>query len=263
MTTFVLNGWAASEEAWDLCTFPRTRLFSYVEQLDGAPERAMEGETDVLLVGWSMGGSSALRLALAMPEKVRGLVLVAATPRMMQDEGWRGMSARRLEALEKGLLMTGGAGFSGIPDGKPNPYKIDGEANLKRGLAYLRETDLRAALRAAGFGGRFPVTIFQSARDGIVRPENAAFLKEVFPQAVTEIVPGSEHALPIMIPERIDAAVAAAAASATLPAAPCGVLPAVATSATLPAAGGAVCSVGRAEARPVPDSRSSYAEGTS
>ena len=39
---FVLNGWAASPHAWDLCRFTRTRLFSYVEQLDGAPEKAIE-----------------------------------------------------------------------------------------------------------------------------------------------------------------------------------------------------------------------------
>ena len=50
--------------------------------------------------------------------------------------------------------------------------------------------------------------VFQSERDGIVRPENATFLKAVFPQAEVTMVPGSEHALPIEIPEEIDAAVA-------------------------------------------------------
>ena len=38
MKTFVLNGWSASANAWDLCKFDRDRIFSYVEQLDGAPE---------------------------------------------------------------------------------------------------------------------------------------------------------------------------------------------------------------------------------
>ena len=54
-----------------------------------------------------------------------------------------------------------------------------------------------------------PVAIFQSERDGIVRAENAAYLKSIFPQASVTIVPGSEHALPIIIPESIDAAVSA------------------------------------------------------
>ena len=212
MKTFVLNGWSASEQAWDLCAFPRDRVFSYVEQLEGLPEKAVEAEDEVVLVGWSMGGSAALRLAVAYPEKIKGLVLVAATARMMKDDGWAGMSERRLAALEVGLKMTHGEGFFGIPGGKPNPYMLDEERNLARGLDYLRETDLRASLEGLKESGRLKcqVAIFQSERDGIVRAENAAYLKMIFPQASVTMVPGSEHALPIFIPGQIDAAVAAA-----------------------------------------------------
>ena len=209
MKTFVLNGWAASEHAWDLCTFRRDRVFSYVEQLDGAPEAAMRGTDAAILVGWSMGGSGALRLAIDFPEKVKGLVLVAATPRMMKDDGWAGMTERRLAALELGLRMTNGGGFFGIPEGRPNPYMMDADANLKRGLEYLRATDLRKPLEDLAASGRLrcPVAIFQSERDGIVRPENARFLAGIFPGARVVMVPGSEHALPVEIPSAIDAAV--------------------------------------------------------
>ena len=208
--TYVLNGWAASERAWDLCRFRRDRIFSYVEQLDGLPASALETERGgAVLVGWSMGGSHALQLAIEFPEKVRGLVLVAATPRMMRDTGWPGMSEKRLQALETGLRMTHGEGFFGSPEGRPNPYMMDDDANLERGLAYLRDTDLRAGLAALESSGRLncPVCVFQSERDGIVRRENAAYLASVLPGAVVEMVEGSEHALPVSIPERIDAAV--------------------------------------------------------
>ena len=235
LPVFVLNGWAASPHAWDLCGFMRSRLFSYVEQLDGEPEKAMEGAERVVLVGWSMGGSSALRLAVRFPEKVAGLVLIAATPRMMEEKesGWKGMSPRRLEALRYGLVMTKGMGVFGVPEGKPNPYLADEPANLERGLKYLLETDLRADLERVFVGGgmgflpgqqadgkkkqaynnkmcecrSLAVHIFQSERDGIVRPENAAYLQSVFPQASVHLVPGAEHALPIFIPELIDEAV--------------------------------------------------------
>lgn len=207
--TFVLNGWAASAHAWDLCGFSRDRVFSYVEQLDGAPESALREEGEVVLVGWSMGGSTALRLAVASPEKIRGLVLVAATARMMRAPGWAGMSERRLAALEVGLKMTHGEGLSALPDGAPNPYMLDDDVNLARGLDYLRATDVRQDLTGLCASGRLkcPVFIFQSERDGIVRHENADFLREVFPNAVVEMVPGCEHALPVIIPGRIDAAV--------------------------------------------------------
>ena len=221
LPVFVLNGWAASPHAWDLCGFMRPRgsaalprLFSYVEQLDGEPEKAMEGTERVVLVGWSMGGSSALRLAARWPEKIAGLVLIAATPRMMEEKesGWRGMTPRRLEALRYGLVMTRGAGFFGVPEGKPNPYLTDEPANLERGLKYLLETDVRAALeqlRTPTPEPRtpFPVHIFQSEHDGIVRAANADYLKKIFPQASVHLVPGTEHALPIFIPELIDEAV--------------------------------------------------------
>ena len=206
---FVLNGWAASPRAWDLCRFPRQRVFSYVEQLDGEPEKAMESADRCVLVGWSMGGSSALRLFARWPEKVSGLVLVAATPRMMEDRetGWRGMSPRRLEALRYGLAMTRGEGFFGVPDGKPNPYFADEPESLERGLRYLLETDLRQELDALRSAPGVSVHVFQSEHDGIVRASNAEYLHGVFPKASVTMVPGAEHALPIFIPEKIDEAV--------------------------------------------------------
>ena len=213
---FVLNGWAASPHAWDLCRFMRPqqvaalpRLFSYVEQLDGEPEKAIENVERCILVGWSMGGSSAMRLAARFPEKIAGLVLIAATPRMMEDKetGWRGMTPHRLEALRYGLLKTQGIGFFGVPEGKPNPYLVDDPANLERGLKYLLETDVRKELTTSHQQLTTPIHIFQSEHDGIVRPENAAWLKTVFPQASVTMVPGTEHALPIFIPEKIDEAV--------------------------------------------------------
>ena len=207
MTTLVLNGWAAGPEAWTLCSFPHDWVFSYLEQLDGLPERVLADADDVLLVGFSMGGNSALRLLLAAPEKVRGLVLVSTSPFLMEEKsaGWKGLSERRLTALRLGTQLVFG--------NDPSPLYADD--NLNRGLDYLRTSDLREPLRAfarspqgAAFA-RTPVAVFQSERDGIVRPENADFLKAVFPQATVTRVPGREHVLPVTIPEMIDRAVAA------------------------------------------------------
>ena len=212
MKTFVLNGWAANEHAWDLCAFARDRIFSYVEQLDGLPERAVAAESGkVMLVGWSMGGCGALGLACRHPDKVAGLVLIAATPRMMADgdTGWAGMTPRRLEALRYGLKLTRGAGFFGIPEGVENPYDASDEANLERGLKYLLETDVRADLESAfGPGRKCPhVAILQSERDGIVRPSNASYLAGVFPSASVTMIPGGEHAISLSAHELVDRAV--------------------------------------------------------
>ena len=196
MKTLVFNGWAAGPETWALCDFPRDWTFDYIEQLDGLPEKVVDESDDLLLVGFSMGGSTALRMLLRAPGKVRGLVLVSATPCMKRREGWCGMSDRRLDALRLGTALA----F------RNDPSPIYARENMERGLAYLDGTDLRADLQALG-PTSFPVVVFQSERDGIVRPENAAFLKSVFPQAEVVMVPGAEHVLPVTIPERISAAV--------------------------------------------------------
>ena len=212
MKVLVFNGWAAGPEAWALCEFPHDWVFDYVEQLDGLPEKVMEETDEAVLVGFSMGGSTALRMFLRYPEKVKGLVLVSATPRMMEerrDQGsgirdqvvWKGMSERRLAALRLGTQMM----F------KDDPSPMYDERNMERGLDYLRTVDLRAELRScascSSHMSQIPVHIFQSERDGIVRPNNAAFLKQVFPQAKVTMVPGSEHVLPVTVPELIDEAV--------------------------------------------------------
>lgn len=210
MKTFVLNGWASSQEAWDLCLFERERIFTYIELLDGVAEDVLEKEKEFVLVGWSMGGSFALKYAMKFPKKLKGLVLVAATPCMMRDNNWEGMTPRRLAALEAGLKMTKGEGFFGTVEGRPNPYKMDSDENLARGLEYLKSTDLRLDLIDLLASGkvRCPVYIFQSENDGIVRASNARFLSTVFPHAELEMISGGEHALPVSIPEKIDVAVA-------------------------------------------------------
>lgn len=203
MRILVFNGWAAGPETWALCAFPHDWVFDYVEQLDGLPEKVMEESDKVLLVGFSMGGSTALRMFLKWPEKVKGLVLVSTTPRMMEAENWKGMSERRLAALRLGTQMM----F------RDDPSPMYDERNMERGLDYLKTTDLRLQLLSISESGEsvkrrnFPVFIFQSEKDGIVRPSNAEFLKEVFPQAKVTMVPGNEHVLPIRVPELIDEAV--------------------------------------------------------
>lgn len=213
--TFVLNGWAAAPCAWEACRFVRDRIFSYRDALDGRVEEALEAEEGAVLVGWSMGGTLALRLLAAHPGKVRGLVLVAATPRMMADAGWDGMTPRRLRALRVGLERTRGAGMGALPPGRPSPYVVDLPDDLDRGLAFLAGEDVRARLLALPEDvRRRPVALFQSEKDGIVPASHAAFLARVFPGASCRLVPGAEHALPVWIPGEIDAAVARVALEA-------------------------------------------------
>lgn len=211
MKTIVLNGWAASEQAWKRCEFNREVIYSYTQLLDGEFSRAIAAEDEgVVCVGWSMGGGMLLEGLLEFPEKIKAVVLVAATPRMKADDGWKGMTERRIEALRRGLELSllGQNLFDG-PDPKW-AYAVDTEENLSRGLDYLRNLDCRTALKEASLKGLFenlPVRILQSTRDAIVRPTNADFLSSIFPKSKKIIIEGSSHALPATSPESVDNAV--------------------------------------------------------
>ena len=197
----VCNGWAAGPETWALTTFPRDWTFDYLEQLAGLPERVLTDFDEVLLIGFSMGSQTALDLYLKYPEKVKGLVLISATPRMMADEGWPGFSPRRLEALRLGTEMVY----------RNNPSPLYAPENLHRGLEWLERTDLRERLEARpncrDSINPLPVAILHSERDGIVRPHNAEYLHQLFPGSKVTMVPGNEHVLPVTAAHLVDKAV--------------------------------------------------------
>ena len=197
--TFVFNGWAATTENWNRCDFHYDRIFSYLDHLSGASLKAVSEADAVVLVGFSMGASIVQQAILDFPEKIRGAVLISATPRMMElkSEGWIGMSLRRRHALKLGTQMMN-------PD---DSSPIFAERNLDAGLDFLETTDLRSGLESIAGKTRFPVAIFQSIKDGIVRPHNANYLNRIFPQASLTWVEGQNHDLPSKVPELISSAV--------------------------------------------------------
>ena len=199
MKTFVFNGWAATPDNWSGCTFEYDRMFSYLDHLSGATLAAVAAEDEVVLVGFSMGATLVQQAILEFPDKIRGAVFISSTPKMMEnkEEGWIGMSLRRRAALKLGTQMM-----------NPGDMRPEfAEANMDAGLDFLDMSDNRAALEAIAGKTRFPVAIFHSKKDGIVRPHNAEFLNRIFPQAQLTWVDGNDHDLPKKVPDLVSAAV--------------------------------------------------------
>ncbi|QTS83920.1 alpha/beta fold hydrolase [Coxiella endosymbiont of Amblyomma nuttalli] len=51
-----------------------------------------------IIIGWSLGGLIAIKLASLFPKKVRKLILLSSSPRFAKDKGWKGI--RKNEAIK-------------------------------------------------------------------------------------------------------------------------------------------------------------------
>ncbi|WP_170335197.1 alpha/beta fold hydrolase [Ruegeria arenilitoris] len=116
----------------------------------------------LIVVGSSMGGWQALLLARALPERIAGLVTIAAAPDFTEDGYWASFSDEQKAALDT-------VGHVELPSDYMEPYIItkrmieDGRQNLV----------LRNALELP-----FPVRFLQGTADTAVSTETAIRLLE-------------------------------------------------------------------------------------
>ena len=111
----------------------------------------------VLIVGASMGGWQALLLARAIPERICGMVTIAAAPDFTEDGYWQSFSAAQKSALES-------QGYVEMPSDYMEPFRIS-KRLIEDGRDHLV---LRAPLDLP-----FPVRCLQGTADTAVSTETA------------------------------------------------------------------------------------------
>ncbi len=132
-----------------------------------------------VLVGSSMGGWIALLLARAVPERIVGLVGIAAAPDFTEDSMWAGFSAaERAELLAKGRIF--------VPSDYSEPYAIT--------RLLIEEGRQRLVLRAP-LDLPFPVRLLQGTADVDVPQEVALRLlaHATAPDMRLTLVKGADH----------------------------------------------------------------------
>ena len=170
----------------------------------------------VTLCGWSLGAMLAMRAALLAPERISGLVLVAATASFTQRGDWRAAQTPQLvDSFSASVSLqpeqTRQRFLTLLNQGDSQARTIirkliaclrdtrapDAEA-LHHGLAWLREVDLR------------PLASAIAARSLLIHGENdplnplaaAQWLAREIPNATLEVFAGAGHAPFLNDPDR-------------------------------------------------------------
>lgn len=180
--------------------------FSNLDELAGAVASILPEACTLL--GWSLGGQAALRLAADGHPSVRRLVLVSTTPRFVRGPGWEhGLEPAVVDEFARSLredfrqvvqrfLMLQARGDdqqralvrrlrSQVFDhGEPVPDA------LAAGLDVLAGADLRAALGRVGV----PTLVLSGTHDRLTLPAAARCLADGIPGARVELVGGASHA---------------------------------------------------------------------
>lgn len=191
------HGWSAPLAPYDLPTLAATI------------DRATGGiEGPLTLLGWSLGGQVALQWALARPERVHRLILVATTPSFVARAGWphamapatlarfgdelrvayrltlQRFLALQVQGSDEGRRTLAQLRARLFERGEPLP------GALAAALALVRDSDLRRTLAQV----RAPALVVGGARDALVPLAATEALAAALPEAVHRTIAGAAHA---------------------------------------------------------------------
>lgn len=159
-------------------------------------------------LGWSLGGQVALQAALDQPQRVAGLMLVGATPRFVQGDGWPcAMPVKTFHLFADALADDPNATLmrflalqvSGAEHARETLKQLRAELaqrpaattdGLAQGLELLLQTDLRARMAQL----ECPTHWLFGGRDTLVPSTLHDFLPGLLPKTTIDVIDGAGHA---------------------------------------------------------------------
>lgn len=221
----MIHGWGMHGGIWDDCVeelagrwrvvrpdlpgHGRSASLANGADLDGLAEVvASHCPREMALLGWSLGGLIAIRMANRIPRRIRRLVLVAATPRFVKGPGWscgvepdvlasfgsglardyrrtvRDFLTLQVRGDERAVELLRDLKNRVFAHGDPDP------AALRQGLDLLAKADMRDELECISQ----PTLVISGDRDRITPPEAGRRMAEALPGGRFLAVPGASHA---------------------------------------------------------------------
>lgn len=221
----MLHGWSMHSAVWhELAEGLQQRFTLHLVDLPGHGQSDwQEGDLDldVLLknlaetlpekafyLGWSLGGLLSIAFANQYPQRVKKLILMAATPRFVQDKNWpcaveqqvfeqfaENLDENQSQTLQRFLLLQArGAEQSRetirqLTQQLAHTTPPDAQA-LHKGLALLIETDMRQQLNDLNC----PVQMILGDRDTLIPSDMISAVKQHKPDIDSVVLAGAGHA---------------------------------------------------------------------
>lgn len=219
----LLHGWGLNAEVWqnivprlsphfrlhlvDLPGFGRSQGFGALTLMEMAQKLLPRLPERAVLLGWSLGGLVASRIALTRPECVSALISVASSPCFTARDEWPGIKPETLESFQQQLsndfqrtverflaLQTMGTEnarqdarqLKDVVLSQPMPSV----EVLEGGLEILREEDLRDVLPQL----TMPFLRVYGSLDGLVPRRIAVQLDEALPASPSIVMDKAAHA---------------------------------------------------------------------
>ena len=168
--------------------------------------QVIPGVSDIL--GWSLGGLVAQRIALNQPDRIRRLILVGSTPCFVNKNDWDlGVNPANFESFAEAVnsdykatilqfltlqCMKADDARSTLKqlrasfDTRPTPT----QTTLQRALHVLLESDLRAEVSNI----RKPTLLIHGDRDTLAPVQAAHWMMQQLPNGFLRVMSGSAHA---------------------------------------------------------------------
>jgi len=177
---------------------------------------------DLVYVGHSVGAMIGLQAALAAPERFAGLVMVGASPRYLDDEGYRGgFTAQDVEDLLAGFDTNRQAWSEQLgrlavahPEHPDHPdwvrevcgrFQSTDPAIFRTFAQATFAVDFRADLGAC----RTPVLLLQSREDPIVPVAVSEYLRSAIPESALQYLACAGHFPQLTAPRSLTDAISA------------------------------------------------------
>jgi pimeloyl-ACP methyl ester carboxylesterase len=196
VTIVWLHGWPLDERMWErqVSRFggKAVRLYGRGSSIDGWAEQILrEVEGELVLVGASMGGYTALAVVRQAPERVPALVLVGSPA---------GVDSLERKAFRDELIPRLRA--EGPPENAAQGVSVE---ELVAGQEAMRDrADSTDVVHA--YAG--PMVVCAGAEDEILTPDEARALAAAAPNGRAVVFEGAGHFMSLERPDEFDAAIA-------------------------------------------------------